>query len=543
MQLLNPLFLLGAAAVAAPIIIHLLNRQRFKRVEWAAMRFVLEAIKRTHRRLRLEELILLALRCLAILLLVLALARPYLSGSFLGLAGEGDQYTIIALDGSYSMQSRVGHRTVFERAKEEAVGILDGLDRGDKLSIVLLTHAPHALQADPTVRFDEAKTELRALKPAHGGARLDQGLEVLERLVKAAPLRTVRLYVITDNQRRFWENLSKDSGLERRQVLRRLGRKTQMFVIDVGEEVGPNLTIAKFRTASPVVTKSFPVRFQADVKNYGNEAITGAEIAFYIDDTLQQTVTLNVRPGESQSISFEKRFDTTGPSAVRAELSADTLDLDNRRYLALNVEEGVRVLVVDPRVHQGLNSESLFLRFALNPQFLDGKNETSPVMITETTPQQIGSYDLDPFRVIFLTNVADIGQMAADRLKSYVENGGGLVLFLGDATAPGVYNKFCYQNGEGFLPAALTGRQGDPSRKKFLRVLAEDIDHVVLRELESNECDLSNLFVYQYVTVREQDMPEDSIVLARYSADAGETLQGAPAVIERAVGKGRVVMV
>jgi len=170
MEFINPLFLFATGAIAAPIIIHLLNRQRYKKVEWAAMRFVLEAIKRTHRRLRLEEILLLILRCLILVLLAMALARPYITGSLLGLAGDGNRYAIIVLDASYSTGARVGHESAFDRAKKQAAGIIADLQKGDRLSVVVLSHVPHALQADPTSNLEGARTELMNLAPSHGGA-------------------------------------------------------------------------------------------------------------------------------------------------------------------------------------------------------------------------------------------------------------------------------------------------------------------------------------------------------------------------------------
>ena len=82
------LFVGGAAAIAAPILIHLLARRRFKRIRWAAMEFLIHAERRNRRRIRMEEWILLALRCLAILAIALIVSRPFIrSGSFVSSLG------------------------------------------------------------------------------------------------------------------------------------------------------------------------------------------------------------------------------------------------------------------------------------------------------------------------------------------------------------------------------------------------------------------------------------------------------------------------
>src|ERR1700694_399741 len=94
----NPGFLAaGAALVSAPIIIHLINRMRFKRVRWAAMEFLLKSQKRNRRRLIIEQLLLLALRCLLVLLTVL-LASRYLGFSFAFLEPQNTLHVVVVDD-------------------------------------------------------------------------------------------------------------------------------------------------------------------------------------------------------------------------------------------------------------------------------------------------------------------------------------------------------------------------------------------------------------------------------------------------------------
>ncbi|MEE8169458.1 MAG: BatA domain-containing protein, partial [Phycisphaerae bacterium] len=118
--LLHPAMAFGAAAVASPILIHLLSRRRFRRVLWPAMDFLLEAHRQNRRRARIEQLILLALRCLAVLLLVLVLARPFvrpgLVAALLGAAVRTER--IVLLDDSFSMAYGDGEQRVFDRARQ-----------------------------------------------------------------------------------------------------------------------------------------------------------------------------------------------------------------------------------------------------------------------------------------------------------------------------------------------------------------------------------------------------------------------------------------
>src|SRR6266571_7987896 len=98
--LVNPwLFIAGLIAVLLPILIHLLNKRKFRVVDWAAMEFLLDADKKNRRRIRLENLILLLLRCLAVLLIGLLLGRPFLpTSATAGLLNAAQYERIVLLD-------------------------------------------------------------------------------------------------------------------------------------------------------------------------------------------------------------------------------------------------------------------------------------------------------------------------------------------------------------------------------------------------------------------------------------------------------------
>src|SRR4051794_40177300 len=135
MTFLSPWMLAGAAAVGVPIALHFFYKARYRRLPWAAMDFLKEAIEQTSRRLKFQEWILLALRCLAIILLALALARPGFDTAVT--AGRGEAIdAVFVIDTSYSMAARDGDKTRLERAKDAALAVLDTLPAGSSIQIV-----------------------------------------------------------------------------------------------------------------------------------------------------------------------------------------------------------------------------------------------------------------------------------------------------------------------------------------------------------------------------------------------------------------------
>src|SRR5262245_40195111 len=145
--------LVAAGSTAIPVSSHLLNRKRFRVVTWAAMRFLLAAQRKNARRLRLEQLILLAVRTLLVLLLILAMASvtPWAEGMWHFLfpggaalaAGNGQRtHKVLVLDGSFSMGLKVGDGTCFDRARQQAEQIVKQSPRGDGFSVVLMASPP-----------------------------------------------------------------------------------------------------------------------------------------------------------------------------------------------------------------------------------------------------------------------------------------------------------------------------------------------------------------------------------------------------------------
>ena len=136
-----PGMLFWGTAASIPILIHLFARQRYKKVPWAAMGFLLRAFKKTRRRIRLEHLLLLLLRILAILLFVLALADPKLNpGAIVGGLGDVPREVVVVIDNSYSMAlTESDGRTPMVRAKEQIKKLIDDLqqERGDTVTLVL----------------------------------------------------------------------------------------------------------------------------------------------------------------------------------------------------------------------------------------------------------------------------------------------------------------------------------------------------------------------------------------------------------------------
>ena len=209
MSFLNPFLLLGALGIALPILAHLLNKHEFKRTPWAAMQFLNRNVRVRSRQIRLRDILLLCMRCLALLLLVFALAKPaWKAGAGKWFPGEPRAGVVIALDASFSMNQGEEGATRFRRALDQVKVIAGNIQPGDPVSLILLGGDDRVLvrnMAFDRARFDEI---LGNAKVAPVGLDLDRVPKRLKELAGDMEAPQKEIYFITDVQARDWRQSS-----------------------------------------------------------------------------------------------------------------------------------------------------------------------------------------------------------------------------------------------------------------------------------------------------------------------------------------------
>lgn len=426
MTFLNPWLLLGVLGISIPILIHLLTRLRPRTVRWAAMELLRRAVVVRSRRLKLEDLLILALRCLAIALIAVAMARPALTGSKAGILG-GRIGVIIAVDGSFSMGYKPGLKSRFDRALECVEAIRRGIKPGDAVSLLLMGEEPRVLlrNAYDELEFDEATGRLRVLQEKLNLDRCLEEVEAILREMKAAPR---ECYIITDAQRISWGDLP--DGVKRR--LGNIASESRLIVVDVGDDGDFNLSIKGFRLASGLPIEGAWGRYVVEVWNPGGEARRGVEVKLRRDgEVVGVKVIGSIGPGEVRSISFPIRFDRAGYLKLKAELGWDPLEIDNSRYLVTHVRSGLRVLCVDGSPSDiPYRGETGYLRAALASMGSGGVS-VEVVGWGEAWEGRVTGCD-----AVILANPPDITPQQVESLKELLAEGKGFALFLGDRISP-----------------------------------------------------------------------------------------------------------
>jgi hypothetical protein len=491
----TPLGALAAAAgaVSVPIIIHLLNRRRFKIVTWAAMRFLLAAQRKNSRRMRLEQLILLAVRCLLVLLLVLAMASlmPTAERFWRWLFPESVQYAhalghrthkIVVVDGSFSMATRLGDATAFERARGLAEQVVRDSSRGDGFSVVLMSAPPRRVVPEPSEDAAKVAKEIAGLRLPHGNADLVATLNTVESLVRASPEKFEQreVYFLTDLQKSTW--VLRQPGTVA-STLQKIQSRARTVFVDVGQDGINNLAVTSLTLGQPLATVGVTTPVTAVVHNFGAEARDGVRVELWVgkaraakdEPPLEMRVAHQrvekVPPGPN-TFTFPYKFTSPGDYVLQVRIDNDALELDDVRSAVVTVKNSVPVMLVDGKstAPESLDRAAEWLRLALNPfdnAAPPGFVPFRPKVVTESQFSDVGLGDLTDYDCVCFCDVARLSPAEVRRLETHLRRGGGAVFALGDQVDFGSYNEALFRSGQGLLPARLERKQPAKDRTWF----------------------------------------------------------------------------
>ena len=527
------------AAAAAPLLIHLWNRRRYRETSWAAIDFLLEALKKNARRLQFEQWLLLALRTLIILLVVIALAEPYWNRQGHPIVAGEPTHRVIVLDGSFSMAYRPTDQSRFERAKELAATIASESRRGDGTSLVLMASPPRVIVASPAFEPRVILEEIEQLRLPHGRADLNATLakvqEIIERVEKEnARLKQHEVYWLTDLQRSTW--WADDSDGMRRTIAARardLCQRAAFTVVDLGQQQCENLAITQVSLDASLATVARDVVIQAQVRNFGQQRRAAQVVEFYVDGHRVGEQMVDIEPAGEGVASLSYRFDSGGDHAIEVRLPGDLLEIDNHRWLSVPVKSSLRVLCVNGRpAAAGLRGATDYLQVALAPS---GDLERSLVRPEVVPESALVESDLNSYDCVFLANVGQLTSNEANLLDSYVRHGGALVIFLGDQVVPDSYNRYLGGESPGhrrLLPARLE----KPVAEGSYRFDPLDYAHPIVQDFRGREkAGLLTTPVARYIRLRVPEETKARVALAFVNGD--------PAIVEETIGRGRVMLV
>ena len=537
----NPLLLGWLAAASAPLIIHLWNKRKYREVSWAAIDFLLAAMRKNSRRIQLEQWILLAVRTLIIILLVLAVAQPFLEQAGLKFIAGQKTHRVLVLDGSFSMAYKPTDKSRFDRARELAAQIVDESNQGDGFTLVLLSEPPRVIVGTPAFERGAFVQEIENLRPPHGGADLPATLEKVEEILRRARQDYPRLvqsevYFLSDLGRHGWapKFAGPQDRTEFQQRSKRLSESSRLVVIDLGQSGSDNLAITSVAAADPYATVTRDVTITAEIENFGRQPRNQQLVEFFVDGRRAGEDYIDVPPGSQAGVAFNYRFDAPGDHAVEVRLATDLLDVDNHRWLSIPVKQQLRVLVIDGKPGGGDFSGSAdYLAVALAPRA--GDQEQSLVRTDVVGERELLERDLNAYDAIFLTNVEQFTGSEAQVLRAYLEQGGGLVFFLGDRVRADSYNEQLFAEADSeqrVLPARLESLVAESQ----YRFEPGDYGHPIIEAFRGQDrAGLLTTPVHRYFKLGSPERGQARVALKFENGD--------PVIVEEKIGRGRSILV
>ena len=460
------------AVAAAPWLIHLLSRRKYRETAWAAMDFLLAAVKRRTRRIQIEHWLLLLIRTLVIVMLVTAVAEPYFEHSVPIFSPSGSTHRVLVIDSSYSMAYKATDRTRFEEAKQWAAWIVEQSSRGDGFTLVQMASPPRAIVATPGLEKELIRQEIQNLELLHTRADLAATLTEVRKVLDTARRDSPRLtrhevYFFTDLQRGTWMPAMTDAAkTDFRSRAVGLASIAQLQVINLGQSGDDNLAVTSLDLRDPVTLVGRSVTLEAGVRDFGRIARQHQAVDLLVDGHPAGRQYIDIPAGGNVVVSFNPRFESSGDHAVEVRLAgdslkpgdarspADALEVDNRRYLAVNVRQAIRVLCVDGRPAGDPRQSSVF-NLALALPSRSDPNSRSPIEFDIAPENALLERDLGRYDCVMLSNVAQFTASEARMFDNYLIHGGSLVFFLGDRVIADNYNSLLAGQSRQILPATL----------------------------------------------------------------------------------------
>ena len=557
-----PLLWWGLPLIAAPIVIHLINLLRHKKVPWAAMELLLASQRKYRTRVLLKQILLLLLRVAAVLGVVLALAQPRWQNALGQLLGGGRTTHLVLLDDSYSMgdlssAGRLGEQTAFDRGKlvvERICGELAAATGGQELAIGRFSRL--AAVADPAgspagLPFDierqtvtpelvqRVRDELARRSPSQTAAGPRQPLAAIAELLADSGASAANVvWLVSDFRANQWK--AADDTAE---SLRRLAAAgAELRLVDCAAEgdaaAAGNLTVERLEVMGGVTATGVLVPMEVAIRNHGDRPARSIQVELREDGAARPGVRIEEIPaGGIAAQRFDVRFPRAGGHVVDARIAADALAADNVRTAVIDVTDRVDVLIIDGDPRGGArNGDAFYLAAALAP----GSGAPTGLRPRVEQPRSLATLDLKPFDCIWVLDVEQLDGPEIAALEAFAKAGGGVVFFLGPRTQAATINTALHRGGEGLFPVPLAGPVDllPEQAEKSPDVIVEEHPVVAVLAGQRNPL-LDAVRIDRFIAVERGFEPPAGGGLRRLLS----LRTGVPLAVERPFGQGLVVAV
>ncbi len=520
MGFLNAAFLIGLAAAAVPVIIHLLNRRRVKRVRFSSLEFLEEVNRQRMRRINLRRILILILRTLAILALVLAFARPTLRSGFL-FAGSVPKNVVVCLDASYSMGLEEETGSVFDTARRLAKEIVDEAGAGDAVNLVVFAKRAEPALERGTRNKSVVKAAIDRAELSRETTAIRAGIDRALLLIDESDVDGGEIYVVSDFR------ASEDTVLVNET---NIPENVRLYFVPASPGDADNVSIDRVAVPRKLLRPGEVVRVSVTATNHSRRAGASVPLEIIMDGDRKAEQVVELAPQASQTVTFPLSMGASGRFHGRVTKNRDRLPVDDNRFFLVEVSNSIPVTVLAGRRRMAAGATGgtgtpgvFYVEKALNPRgTMEGE-----FTVRSVDEKDLTANALPAGGVVVWVDPQAMEPRRMTLLEQHVRRGGGLLVFLGGASAS-------LREDPAFR--ALTGARGFADKSADSRAAFTSFEkaHPVFSLFTKDELELlSRAKVHSYTAAR--GVAPDSVLAYVGGGD--------PAVWECSRGAGRVLVV
>ena len=560
------------------VLIHLINMFRHRRVPWAAMEFLLAGYKKSRTRILMQQFLLMLLRTLAVVCVILMLAKPTLQGPIADWLGGGKPTLhFVLLDDSFSMSDRGTGAIIMDEAIAYVDKIVDHAGKNgknDRFSLVRFSQAQSVFHGESPdlheLLLDEkgieiAKSKIQTLGVSESAAGPEDALaaavkSIAETAEKYRPI----VYMVSDFRFKDWEKIEPIS----KQLTELRNKGTTVRLVRTIDVQHPNLAIRQVNTVPGIHAADVPVLLEITVVNFSDRTVENVHFSTSVDGRSQPGQNISsIAAGKETTFRFPVRLSGGGAHRVRLRLDSDAISCDNSYDLVLNVPQELSVLLIAPQTNgtgertisslderngnpddEPADSGAMYLRTSLAPEGVK-----TGIRVQTELPGFLSTTDLERFDVVVLLDVPRLEPSQVRPLENFAKNGGGVAFFLGPLTDAAFVSDILYHGGQGIFPVAPLVREtllpDFLNKQPDLKVAT----HPIFRIFNSDESPLlSAVTIERYYSVQKtQELTEAGQTEDNPNAETqtetsgvkiiGTLRNGSPLIVEKEYGKGRTV--
>ncbi len=515
MTFLNPTILFGLIAASIPVIIHLLNLKKLKKIEFSTIAFLKELQQSKIRRVKLKQWLLLALRTLIILFIVTAFARPTLQNvSLLGTASAAKSSTVFILDNTFSMSAVTDKGSYLNQAKQIIKEILDESQTGDEFAVISISGV-----GKNYFQFTDDKTQflktIDDINPSYISRTLHEAMIEAGQIIASAANPNKEIYILSDFQK---SRIVNDPYISIASAVI-FPSDTKLYQINIISKEPTNLAITDFEVNNQIFEINKSSGFTATITNYFNREVKNRIVSLFINDKREAQQTVTLKTGATKQITFEATLKESGLVKISVELENDDIIQDNSRFISIYIPAQISLAIFTDNI-----SDAYYINAALATNDL-----TNSINITNRSTDQIQSTDLHKYDCVFIIG-ADF-TAGLENLRQYIYDGGEIILTPGSKSSLEEF-KSVLTNLNLPKPESLISDNNKMITVSLFDKI--DFDHPLFSNLfiEDEKRLIESPKIFRYFKITTTGLGKNIISL----------LDGSPFLSEYQIGKGKVLL-